>query len=363
MEGIVLCSNVILIPALNPDKKLLAYIEELISAGFKNIIVVDDGSEKEYQVIFKTLQQYEEVVLLRHARNFGKGRALKTGFNYFLNRWEDDANVHGIITVDSDGQHLTSDVVKVSNALDNTEHETLFLGTRNFDYDFVPFKSKFGNKTTSSVFAFLYGRKLSDTQTGLRGMSKGLVYEYLDLTGERFEYEINMLMQATRCKHMIEEVPIETVYVDNNNETHFRPVQDSWKIYKVMLGGFVKYIFSSLSSSLIDIVAYRIFLSMFIACTTNTQIFLATALARVLSSMYNFMVNKKMVFGSKGDIRTQMVKYYVLCVGQMLVSAGAVMLLDYVLGWNKVLEKVIVDTILFFISYHIQKVLVFSEEI
>ena len=86
MEGIVLCSNVILIPALNPDKKLLAYIEELISAGFKNIIVVDDGSEKEYQVIFKTLQQYEEVVLLRHARNFGKGRALKTGFNYFLNQ-------------------------------------------------------------------------------------------------------------------------------------------------------------------------------------------------------------------------------------------------------------------------------------
>lgn len=357
-----MCSNVILIPALNPDETLIAYVEKLINAGFRNIIVVDDGSDKKHQFIFKTLQQYNEVILLRHARNFGKGRALKTGFNYFLNQWEDDASVHGIITVDSDGQHLTSDVVKVSNALDSTESETLFLGTRNFDYDFVPFKSKFGNKTTSSVFAFLYGKKINDTQTGLRGISKGLVCEYLDLAGERFEYEINMLMHATRRNHAIEEIPIETVYIDNNSETHFRPIQDSWKIYKVMLGGFVKYIFSSLSSSMIDIAAYRILLFAFAVCTTNTQIFLSTVFARVLSSMYNFMVNKKVVFESKGNLRIQMVKYYVLCVVQMLVSAGAVMLLDFVLGWDKVLEKVIVDTILFFISYHIQKVLVFSEE-
>lgn len=358
-----MCSNVILIPALNPDSNLLAYVERLISAGFENIVVVDDGSDEGHQFIFQTLQQHKEVILLRHARNFGKGRALKTGFNYFLNQWKDDANVNGIITVDSDGQHLAGDVVKISKALDTAECETLLLGTRNLDYDYVPFKSRFGNKTTSAVFAFLYGKKVQDTQTGLRGISKGLVWEYLDLAGERFEYEINMLMHATRRNHVITEIPIETVYIDNNSETHFRPIQDSWKIYKVMLGGFVKYILSSISSSLIDIIAYRIFLSVFIVCVTNTQIFLSTVFARMISSMYNFIVNKKVVFGSTGNIRIQMVKYYTLCVVQMLVSAGAVMLLDSVLGWNKVLEKIIVDTILFFISYRIQKVLVFSEEI
>ena len=176
--------------------------------------------------------------MLRHARNFGKGRALKTGFNYFLNRWEDDEQIKGIITVDSDGQHLTTDVVNVSNALNEAQQPTLCLGTRDFNYDFVPFKSKFGNKTTTSVFAFLYGKKINDTQTGLRGISKDLICEYLDLAGERFEYEFNMLMQATRSNHMINEVTIQTVYIDNNSETHFRPLQDSWKIYKVMLGGF-----------------------------------------------------------------------------------------------------------------------------
>ncbi len=358
-----MCSNVILIPALNPGDGLLAYVEDLIRAGFENIIVVDDGSDKKYQYIFKSLQQYKEVILLRHARNFGKGRALKTGFNYFLNRWEEDEQIKGIITVDSDGQHLTTDVVNVSNALNEAQQPTLCLGTRDFNYDFVPFKSKFGNKTTTSVFAFLYGKKINDTQTGLRGISKELVCEYLDLAGERFEYEINMLMQATRRKHAIDEVMIETVYIDNNSETHFRPVQDSWKIYKVMLGGFCKYIFSSLSSSFIDIIAYRFFLFLFALCTTNTQIFLSTALARVLSSIYNFVINKKVVFESKGNMHRQMVKYYALCIAQMLTSAGAVMLFDYLLGWNKVLEKVIVDTVLFFVSYHIQKVLVFNEEV
>lgn len=357
-----LCSNVILIPALNPDDTLHVYVKELIHAGFSKIIVVDDGSDKRCKGIFETLQQYKEVTLLRHARNFGKGRALKTGFNYFLNEWEEDPEVHGIITVDSDGQHLTKDVVKVSEALDVTEYPALFLGTRNFDYDFVPFKSRFGNKTTSSVFAFLYGKRINDTQTGLRGISKELVCEYLTLAGERFEYEILMLMHATRKSHAIEEIPIETVYINNNSETHFRPFVDSWKIYKVMLGGFLKYIFSSLSSSLIDISAFRLFLFVFGGLAANAQIFIATALARIISSMYNFWVNKKMVFESKGNFRRQMIKYYLLCATQMLVSAEAVMLFHHMIGWNAVVEKIIVDTVLFFVSYHIQKVLVFSEE-
>ena len=352
----------ILIPALNPDDTLHVYVDELIHAGFDKIIVVDDGSDKRCKGIFETLQRYKEVTLLRHARNFGKGRALKTGFNYFLNKWEEDPEVHGIITVDSDGQHLTKDVAKVSDALDRTECPKLFLGTRKFDYDFVPFKSKFGNKTTSSVFAFLYGKRINDTQTGLRGISKELVCEYLALAGERFEYEILMLMHATRQNHLIEEVAIETVYINNNSETHFRPFMDSWKIYKVMLGGFLKYIFSSLSSSLLDISAFRLFLFIFGGFAANTQIFVATALARVLSSLYNFVINKNVVFESKGNFRHQMLKYYLLCATQMLVSAGAVIFFHHLLGWNKVIEKIIVDTVLFFISYRIQEVLVFSEE-
>lgn len=356
--------NAVLIPALNPPESLEKYIKELVEADFKKIILVDDGSDQSYQALFKRIADMEpnsgeEIILLRHEQNYGKGRALKTGFSYFLNNCGD---LHGIITVDSDGQHLVKDVIKISDAIDGAAEPTMVLGTRSFDYDYVPPKSKFGNKLTCAVFSALNGKYIHDTQTGLRGFTKSILTpEYLNLSGERFEYEINMLIYAVRNHFAIEEIGIETVYINENKSTHFHPLKDSWKVYKVLFSNFFRYAFSSLASCIIDLGLFQLLMLLFANLSVDIRLLAATVAARIVSSLFNFAFNKKIVFQNEGKFGIQLIKYYSLCIVQMLLSAFFVIVLDKILGINHLVEKIFVDTILFFVSYHIQRSFIFSD--
>ena len=240
---------IILIPALNPPKDLLSsYIDELKEKGFRRILLVNDGSRAEYDEYFKKFKK-DGVDVFSHYKNFGKGRALKNAFNYILNTYDDFSYV---ITADSDGQHRAEDVFKIAKIAQEKE-VAMYLGSRDFNKDNVPFKSSFGNKTTSLVYKLMFYDKINDTQTGLRAIPKSYLADFLDLHGERFEYEINMLINSSQTKKKMIEIPIETVYFDNNSETHFHPIRDSFKIYRVMLGTFFKFILASLSSFVVDI--------------------------------------------------------------------------------------------------------------
>lgn len=262
--------------------------------------------------------------------------------------------------MDSDGQHKVRDVINISDALDNMTEASIFLGVRSFDYDFVPFKSKFGNKCTSILFGALNGRYLRDTQTGLRGFKKDiLTANFINLAGERFEYEINMLIYAVKEHYPIEEIEIETVYINDNQETHFHPLKDSWKVYKVLFSNFVKYIFSSFASSIIDLVSFQVLLALFVHLAVDRRLLTATVAARVISSAFNFAVNRKVVFQNRGKLTKQFIKYYLLCIIQMFLSAFLVIQVNRLWGISKLVEKIIVDTILFFVSYHIQRVFIF----
>ena len=227
----------LIIPSLNPDQKLIEYVKEVIKMGFKNIIIVNDGS-KEYDRYFNELSKYDECIVLKHATNLGKGRALKTAFQYYLNKFNDFT---GVVTADSDGQHSLKDTLKVTNEITDN---SLVLGTRNFNEKQVPFKSRYGNKITTFIFKTLYGKKINDTQTGLRGLSNDFIKQSLNLKGERFEYEINMLIEAVISKTEIKEVIIKTIYIEDNKSSHFNPIKDSIKIYKVMFSEFFKLHFS-----------------------------------------------------------------------------------------------------------------------
>lgn len=242
---------VLIVPTLEPNTAFIKVVCNY-KKHFNKIIVVDDGSGEEYRNIFKEISDMG-VVVLTHALNYGKGRALKTAFNYVLNNYKD---VVGVITVDSDGQHLVKDALKCSDALINSENK-LVLGSRNFDEDNVPLKSRIGNKLTRSLFKILCGISISDTQTGLRAIAINDIKTFLYTKGERFEYETNMLLDAKKYNIKFEEVPIETVYLNENKGTHFNPLRDSVEIYKV----FIKYLFVSLSSFLVDILFFMLFLN------------------------------------------------------------------------------------------------------
>lgn len=346
---------VIIIPALNPDDKLIKYVQELIDNGFENIIVVDDGSRVEKKSIFMEIEKYKECTVLYHAINMGKGRALKNAFNYYLINFSGDYK--GVITADSDGQHTVQDVLKLEKSM-GENMESLTLGVRDFNRDNVPYKSKFGNKLTRSIIKLLYGGSISDTQTGLRAIPNSVLYKYLDLYGERFEYETTMLIESLHNNIPINEVQIETVYISNNKETHFRPIADSWAIYKLIFTIFFKYILSSISSAVVDFLIFSIFTFILRDVQIGLRIGIATVVARIISSLYNYCINKNIVF--KGNGNNTFLKYYILCILQMCCSMGGVYVLCYYLHLDEIIAKVIVDGLLFLLSFQIQRTWIFD---
>ncbi len=220
---------VVILPSLNPNEKFDRVLDGLLEAGFKYIVIVDDGSDAAHQKHFERARSFPECTVIPHIGNKGKGRALKDGFAAALARFPE---AEGVITIDGDGQHLTKDIIACGNRM-LAEKNRVVLGCRNFDLPDVPARSVAGNKTTSRMFR-LYGIKLSDTQTGLRAIPREYVRRFCTVAGERFEYETNMLLKMKEWKIGFSEQPIETVYEDENAGSHYDSVKDSWRIFKIM---------------------------------------------------------------------------------------------------------------------------------
>lgn len=357
MNNSLLRKIVFVIPSLNPDDKMPQYVKELIDEGASNILVVDDGSKKELKYHFNKIKEYKEVIVLEHKVNKGKGRALKTAFEYILNNMVD---IKAVVTADADGQHATGDTIQTG--LKVIETNEVVFGTRNFDEDIVPTRSRFGNKTTTAVFKFLYGKKVNDTQTGLRGLPIDFLNDCLSIEGERFEYEIGMLIKIVEQKREIVELPIKTIYYDSNRETHFDTFIDSYKVYKIMCGQFVKFAVVGILSFVIDIIIYTLLFNLaFNNKEYRVAILLSTVLARIISSLFNFFMNKEKVFESNNKTNKTMIKYYILAVLQMFVSWLLVSVIFSKISANTSIIKIFVDFVLFLISFQIQKRFIFNK--
>ena len=215
----------ILIPAFEPSEKINNLIDELQKITDTPIIVIDDGSGKNYKEIFNSVAK-KGVKVLTHKNNKGKGEAIKTGIKYLLQIGENQ----GVVTADCDGQHSPKDIVKVMKKLEESNKD-LILGVRSFNKKDIPLRSKFGNKLTVTLFKLKTGKKIRDTQTGLRGYSSRIFEWMTNVEGSKYDYEFNILLEIKE-KLSYEEVEIETVYENNNEVSHFRPIQDSILIYK-----------------------------------------------------------------------------------------------------------------------------------
>jgi len=351
---------IILIPALNPTMEFIEYVNLLIKNGFKNIVIINDGSDDKYESIFNEIDEHDECHIIKHEINEGKGKSIKDGLEYFK-KLEGINEFSGVITVDCDGQHLIKDIIAISKKM-NKDKKALFLGTRDFSRDDIPPKSSFGNKVTSNIFKILYGVKISDTQTGLRGISKSIIDNFISLSGNRYEYETNMLIECIKKKIEIVEIPIETVYIDNNSNTHFRPIHDSILIYWRILNSFFKYSIVSIISCIIDIIIFQIFLMILkIDVDRETLIIISTFLARIISSLVNYGLNKKVTFESNKRVSNTIVKYYVLCITQMIISGILVSGIYSIVKGYEVIIKLIVDTVLFFVNFKVQKKFIFCK--
>lgn len=359
MEEISCFASVaVVLPSLNPNEKFEAVVDGLVSSGFRYIVIVDDGSDEEHQRWFSQADAYEQTIVLHHEENRGKGRALKTAFAYVR---EHLPQVSGVITIDGDGQHLTEDIIACGNRM-LEEQDKVVLGCRDFDAPGIPPRSVAGNKTTSRLFRLCYGIVLSDTQTGLRAIPAAYLPAFCEIEGERFEYETNMLLNMKRMGIAFYQQPIATVYDPEDYSSHYNAIKDSWRILKVM----AKFMISSLGSTLVDLGVFYLIMRFFAVKAGAYAELLATVVARAFSSFFNFNANNSVVFQNKSGYKRALLRYYCLCVPQMLVSAGLVTVINRFfengLPIVATLIKFAVDMILFFISYHIQREWVFSQK-
>ncbi|WP_155287923.1 bifunctional glycosyltransferase family 2/GtrA family protein [Lacticaseibacillus zhaodongensis] len=348
----------IIIPALNPDQALIRLTQDILTANFtlSQIVIVDDGSDPAHQPVFDQLNRLKNapITVLHHAHNQGKGAALKTSFQYFANHFP---TTTGVATLDADGQHTVGALNHCLQAF-ATHPDRLVLGVRRFTNN-VPFRSQFGNRLTSQLVRLIAHQQISDTQTGLRVIPMSYVHQLRQFTGDRFEFEFEMLLAAQRYHVKIFEQPIPTIYIDGNQSSHFRIIRDSLAIY----AQFFKFAASSVASFAVDI-------GLFEACLLllrNSQfhsILIATVISRCLSAVVNYGLNHRLVFNGTGH--QTLVKYATLFLIQMVASGYLTGGLAHLFaGFQSpaipLLAKMIIDSLLFLISYRIQRDVIFCE--
>lgn len=348
----------IVIPSLNPDQKLISLIAALQSnaayCGVAEIVVVNDGSGATFLPFFHAAAELGCTVLT-HEENAGKGQALKTAFAYIQERCADQVR---IVCADADGQHAVGDIFA---CLDAVTDNTLIVGCRNFNDHTIPLRSRIGNKVTRKVFKLLCGVSVSDTQTGLRAMNLDVMRRFLSVVGSRFEYEMNMLIEAGDLGVTIKEIPVNTIYIKENESSHFNPLLDSMRIYRV----FAKFLLSSTIGFIVDITIFTLLVEL-LRTTFDAPIGIlaATFFARISSSLLNFHINKSRVFptkniSAKAPTHRPFLRYYTLCLAQMLCSGLLVNVGCLLIPLHESVVKLIVDTLLFIISFNIQREWVF----
>jgi putative flippase GtrA len=343
--------TVIVIPAYRPDHRLSAVVKALSGKSGPPVLVIDDGSGPAYAGIFNQARLLYGCTICAHGENRGKGAALKTGIREAARLYPAAA---GIVTADADGQHAPADILRVAEAL-AAEPESLILGARDFSGGNVPSKSRWGNRVTSAVFGLAAGTRCKDTQTGLRGLPLPFAQICLNVPGERFEYEFNVLLRAAKGRLPFREVEIQTIYQDGNSSSHFRAFRDSARIY----ANFLRFGASSLCSALADLSFFTLFTALLFGGGPSGILY-STVLARILSGVLNFTLNRQWVFKTGRRRGVDFAGYAALFLGQMLASWLLVTALSGLLT-QLTAAKALVDSGLFILSYFVQKDVIFRQ--
>ena len=378
--------RIALIPAYKPNIQLLEFVKGIEEHGM-DCLIVNDGSGEEYLSLFHKIERETEARVLSFPENRGKGAALKAGLEYLQ---KENAGLQGnftLITLDADGQHLLKDALNLLSVAEEKK-DALILGSRTQSKD-SPLRSRIGNGITKEVFNLCTGVEVKDTQTGMRAFSGKMIPEILDIPGERYEYEMNVLLYLAKEGVPMEEVPIETVYINDNAESHFDTVKDSYRIYKQIL----KFSASSLVSFLADFLLYSFFFLI------TGGLFVSNFLARVISLHLNFFINKNVVFSAEGQeaqvslgatgikreesgkgAKTQEHKklwnlsvwktikkeeylsYLGLAAFIFLINSFILSGIVGSLGMNPYLAKILTEGLLFCLSYFVQKKWIFEKK-
>ena len=334
----------VLIPAYQPDARLPRLILELHRADpSTKIVVVDDGSGQKFSDIFEASATAGAHVI-SYEHNRGKGYALREGFTWIRDVAGDSPEC--VVTADADGQHTLNDIFRVGRRCTDTGKSV--LGVREF-VGHVPARSLIGNTATSALFWLATGWKLKDTQTGLRAFPVALLPALLEVQGDRYEYELRVLLHLAKFRHPVTQIPIETIYEAGNPTSHFRPLQDSARIWAPLL----KFAASSGVATIIDYVLVLVLNAL------TGALFFPVIAARLVSASVNFAMNRRVFEATGVPLRRSALRYAALAVA---VIAGSYTMLAVLTGIGMPLwiAKIIADTTMYLVSYSAQSRYVFA---
>lgn len=341
---------VVVIPAYNPEPNtLLELAEKICQMEISGLIIVDDGSRPEHRPVFEQLAAMDGVKVLYHGENLGKGAALRTGFSHII-KFRIPCTT--AVTMDADGQHLVDDVKKVIECAAQNK-DVFILGVRAFKGR-VPLRSRLGNRFTYLMFRGMVGQQVADTQTGLRAIPFSHLEKLCGLSADRYAYELEMLLTLIQDGLPVIEVPIRTVYQDNNAVSSFRPLQDSILVYRTLFlwwftfrfKQLIKYSLSGVASTVADFGTYILLVNLSIGFVT------ASVFARMLSILIHFSSNRYITFSYKDTPRlSEIAKYMLVVLFNLLSSILFIYLFVHYLGMGEIIAKVVAQMLLFFATY------------
>ncbi len=348
----------IVIPSYEPDDRLISTLLGLIACGAGDILIVNDGSGKEYDELFREAEQLPGCTLISHETNRGKGAAIKTALRYCM---ENRPSIKGIVTVDGDGHHRPSDVVACAQKM--LASGRVILGVREKDDRSISLRGRYGNRITSFAISVVCGFEIRDPLTGLRGIPSRYLPVFLQTRGEGYDFETNMLLDFNRKHIPFRCFGIRCEYFPDGKRSHFRPFRDSAKIAVEIIRFFgqqFKYLLSSITCYCFEYLLYRVMLGYL----PMLGITLINYVCRLMSGTLNFIINKNIVFKDKKKSLVTVIKYVAVVIFVMLLSTELIVLINRLFHTeqNTVAKfiKLPVDFAMFFVGYFLQKKWVFS---
>lgn len=316
---------VALVPSYEPDQKLKKVVDDLKENKF-DVVVINDGSDIKYDQIFNECG----TKVISYPTNRGKGYAIKKGIEYVKDNYKD----YIIVIIDSDGQHQTSDALNLCNYV--KEHpDTLAIGKR-IRKDNVPLRSKIGNAITKYVFSLATEENIYDTQSGLRAFEEQLTEYMLETKGDRFEYEMNILLGLKQGNIKYKEIEIKTIYIDNNKGSHFNPISDSFRIYKQI----IKY----------KRLSILLFVLEFILFTTLYKLTNKIILSNIISGIMCASLGYITIHSEKQ--KDELFKNNLINIGKIIVSTIIILILS--LKLNLFISKLITEILIIIIMHRIK---------
>ncbi|MBE6944199.1 MAG: glycosyltransferase [Ruminococcaceae bacterium] len=341
--------RIAIIPAYEPPDTFIQYAAELAET-MDCLLIVNDGSDKRFDPVFTKIAHIDRVTVLSYPENHGKGYALKTAFSYCAEHFLGEDI---LVTADCDGQHSAADVLAVWEAA-RAHPDACVLGCRDFSQENVPARSRAGNTNMLRLLRIMYGICISDSQTGLRAFTVKTAQQFLNVKGDRFEYETGMLIYAKRHHIPFREVSIQTIYPQDaaDHISHFKTVRDSLRVIGILLGYLSGNIISGLLATAADIGLFSLLTYVLFPQISPGYTLLATIAGRVASSVINFYLNCKYVFHS--NVKKSVVRFYAVWLGQLLVSYLSLYIFGHILGGHLTLVKVIADIFFVLMTYQLQ---------